>query len=204
MPRATFISFEGIDGSGKTTQAQILLKSMERQGIPAILVREPGSTPFGDHLRQFLKGQQPISPLAELLSFEAARAELVQKVITPALDNSITVISDRYIDSSVAYQGAGRNLNLETINLLNSLATQNKTPDLTFLLHIEPKDAAKRTNDLHSRFESQDAGFYHRVARGYTVQAARNTQRIIVLDASLPEATLSNQIWEHVAASCRP
>ena len=200
MPKPTFISFEGIDGSGKTTQAQILHKNMERQGIPAILVREPGSTPFGDHLRQFLKGQQPISPLAELLSFEAARAELVQNVITPALHKGITVISDRYTDSSVAYQGAGRNLNLETIDLLNSLATQNTIPDLTFLLHIEPQEASRRTTDLHSRFESQDAGFYQRIAKGYTAQAARNTQRIIVLDATLPQETLSGQIWDHIVA----
>ena len=199
MPKPVFISFEGIDGSGKSTQAKLLLDRLHEQDVQAILVREPGHTPLGEHLRQFLKSQQPITPTAELFCFQAARAELVQSTIIPALNDGISVITDRYTDSTVAYQGAGRGLNLQNIETLNYLATQCTVPDMTFLLSIDPDEAAGRTTDLHSRYESQDTNFYRRVSKGYQDQAKRETTRIRVLDASLPITQISQSIWAAVA-----
>ena len=194
MPKPLFISFEGIDGSGKSTQAIKLFDHLIYSGVPAILVREPGYTPLGEHLREYLKGQEPLTPVAELLLFEAARAQLVVTVIAPALRDGTTVITDRYTDSTFAYQGAGRGLDPILIRSLNSMATRDLFPDITFLLSIDPSAATARTNDRNARFEAENRDFYNRVATAYAQQAKAQPHRIQTLDATLPEADLAESI----------
>lgn len=198
MPNPIFVSFEGIDGSGKSTQARLLHRRLAEAGYPAVLVREPGSTPLGDHLRAFLKGNEPITPMAELFAFQAARAELLSKRVLPSLEKGTSVVADRHTDSSIAYQGAGRGLPLDAINYLNNLSTQGTKPHITFLLHIDPAQALLRQEDRTSRYESQPDDFKHRVAQGYTDQAAREPDRIRTLDATLSQDTLSDTIWTAV------
>ena len=195
MPRPLFITFEGIDGCGKTTQAELLHRRLEQEQIPCILVREPGSTPLGQHLREFLKSRRPISPLAELLAFEAARAELVTTKILPALNAGTTVIADRFTDSSIAYQGGGREMERRTVTALNHVATQRVKPDLTFLLSIDPEEAARRARDDDARFENMDLQFYRRVAEAYDEQARSEPKRIQVLNATEPVGNISQRIW---------
>ena len=195
MPKPLFITFEGIDGSGKTTQAEVLHKRLTNHGLPCLLVREPGSTPLGQHLREFLKSQRPVTPMAELLAFLAARAELVKTQILPALQEGTNVISDRYADSSIAYQGGGRKIDTNTIHSLNRVATHHLKPDLTFLMEIDPAQAAGRSTDLQGRFENMDLEFYKRVATAYKEQAARAPNRIQVMDATQPVDRISQKIW---------
>ena len=139
-----FISFEGGDGSGKTTQATLLYQNMVKAGMDVLMVHEPGSTPLGWHLRDFLKSKQPLTREGELLLFEAARAELVVSTIIPALEHNRIVISDRYEASTLAYQGYGRKLDLHVIRLMNEVATQGIYPDLTFWLDINPEEGLGR------------------------------------------------------------
>lgn len=195
MPRSLFVSFEGIDGSGKSTQAHALYHRMTQQGIPAVSVREPGSTPLGEHLRAYLKSEQPLSPMAELFMFEAARAELLDKIILPALKAGTTVIADRYIDSTIAYQGAGRGLDIPSIRQVNNLATGGLTTDLTFFLASEPRKALRRSTDRTNRFETQDLTFYERVTREYSREAAADPHRVHAIDASLKKEQIAEQIW---------
>ena len=196
MPNPIFITFEGIDGSGKTTQAQNLHHRLKTHHHDVLLLREPGSTPLGDHLRQFLKGQQPVSPLAELLAFQASRAELVSTTIRPALDQGTSVVLDRYVDSSSAYQGGGRNLPSPLIHLLNRTSTEGLYPHITFLLSINPDEAAKRSRDSQSRFESQDPDFHQRVAALYQDLAYTYPHRIKSIDATAHPDAIADQIWQ--------
>lgn len=203
MAPPLFISFEGIDGSGKTTQAENLHQRLQEKDHPAILVREPGSTPLGETLRALLKGNTPISALAELFLFEAARTELVSKIIVPAMTGGSTVITDRYTDSSIAYQGGGRQLDINTIRSLNDVATQGLKPDLTFLISSDPKRALRRATDNATRYEqfqTQDTDFYQRIADAYTQQAEQHPARFHTLDGSLEKTEIAKQIWHIVTA----
>ena len=203
MAPPLFISFEGIDGSGKTTQAKALHQRMQQEKHPSILVREPGSTPLGENLRAILKGENPITALAELFLFEAARAELVAKIIAPAMAAGTTVITDRYTDSSVAYQGGGRGLDTTTIHSLNSIATQWLTPDITFLIFSDPQKALRRATNSATRFEqhqTQDKDFYQRITNAYAHQAAQDPERVRTLNGSLKKGDIAQQIWHTVSA----
>ena len=203
MASPLFISFEGIDGSGKTTQAENLHQRLQDENHPAILVREPGSTPLGEILRALLKGNTPISALAELFLFEAARTELVSKIIVPAMTGGSTVITDRYTDSTIAYQGGGRQLDINTIRSLNNVAAQGLKPDLTFLISSDPKRALRRVRDNATRYEqfqTQDTGFYQRIANAYTQQAEQDPKRFHTLDGSLEKTDIAQQIWNIVTA----
>lgn len=184
MPtRGLFVAFEGIDGSGKSTQANRLTQHIRKTGLPALQVREPGSTPLGDHLRNYLKNKLPIDPTAELLLFASARAHLTNTVILPALAQGTHVVSDRYKASSVAYQGFGRGIPLETVHQVNAVASAGLNPDLTIWLDISPDLAARRNPPTltetdtrpHSearRFEDLPSHFHRRVAEGYQHQAS--------------------------------
>ena len=149
-----FITFEGIDRSGKTTQAKLLAKAL---GDEALLVREPGGTPAAERIRELVKGPDvELSPIAETLLFGAARASLIEQVIRPALDAGKTVISDRYVDSTVAYQGGARGLGIERVEELNEWITGGLWPDVTFFLEIDPAAASSRRGEQGGdRFEDQ-------------------------------------------------
>ena len=196
---ACFIVFEGGDDSGKSTQSRALYRRLQRQGYPTLLTREPGGTPSGEVIRRLLKNHRDISFLSELLLFLAARAELVESVIEPALRAGTIVISDRYTASTVAYQGHGRGLDLALIQELNLVASKGLTPDLTVLLDLPVSVALVRRGDrVADTFESAPAEFHHRVRDGYFAQAAADPQEWLVLDATRSRQQLGREIWEKV------
>ena len=177
-----FISLEGIDGSGKTTQAKLLADAL---GERTVLVREPGGTAAGERIREVLKDPSlELDPLAELLLFCAARAELVGEVLGPAREEGRDVVCDRFSDSSVAYQGVARGLGADRVQEICDLATGGVWPDLTLLLRIEPDRAAKRIGRRQAdRFEGEGIDLQRRVADGYDEVARRHPERIRVIDA---------------------
>ncbi len=196
-----FITFEGGEGCGKSTQSRLLLKKLEQRNIPAILTHEPGGTSLGDELRKVLKKKQAhsISPEAELLLFAASRAQLVAEVIRPALKDGKVVICDRFAHSTVVYQGYGRGLDLSLVNRINSLATGDLKPDLVILLDISPEQGLARKRSLQDRFELEDLSFHRRVRQGYLKMAAADPDHWLVIDASLPRARIAHIIWHRVS-----
>lgn len=196
-----FITFEGSEGCGKSTQAKVLWQRLLDAGIRAELTREPGGTPLGDKLRQLLKHriEVRISPLSELLLFIICRAELVDKVILPGLQQGKVIICDRFADSTVAYQGYGRGLDMKMIEYLNQLATKGIKPDLTVLLDLPvAKGLQRKTRSEFDRFEAEDIAFHSRVRQGYLDLAAKEPKRWLVIDATLPKTKISMIVWERV------
>jgi dTMP kinase len=177
-----FVSFEGIDGSGKTTQAKLLAREL---GDQTVTVREPGGTAAGERIRELLKDPAiDLDPLAELLLFCAARAELVRQVVMPARERGGDLVCDRVSDSSVAYQGAARGLGVERVEEICDLATGGVWPDLTLLLRIDPDHAARRIRRRKAdRFEEEGIELQRRVAKGYDEVARRHPDRVRVIDA---------------------
>jgi dTMP kinase len=191
-----FITFEGIDRSGKTTQARMLADAL---GDRALLVREPGGTPAAERIRELVKDPAlELSPMAETLLFGAARAELVATVIRPALADGRTVICDRYVDSTVAYQGGARGLGIERVEELNRWITDGLEPDVTFLLEIDPGGAAARPGES-DRLEAEGAELQRAVAAAYEVLAERHAERYVRVDA----ARSPDQVHEEILAAVR-
>lgn len=180
-----FITFEGIDGTGKSTQIGFLEDYLTKKNIPFISIREPGGTEFSEQIREILLDtKSKISPVAELMLFEAARADLCEKVIGPALNDGKVVISDRFFDSTTAYQGYGRGIDKNKIQICNLLATNNIIPDFTFYFKLPLDEAVKRRNDRElDRMEQSGVEFFERVILGFEELAKQEPDRIIVLDA---------------------
>lgn len=199
--KGLFITFEGCEGCGKSTQAGLLHDEMLRRNIPSALTHEPGGTPLGDRVRKLLKVKRnyDISPQAELLLFNACRAQLVRDVILPALAQGTSVICDRFTGSTLAYQGYGRGLGVETVASINNAATGGLQPDLIFLLDLQPQAGLKRKrNTGDDRFEAEDIAFHHRVRDGYLDLAGRDPSRWIVLEAQQPAAELGKAVLDRV------
>ncbi|MFC1934386.1 dTMP kinase [Chloroflexota bacterium] len=199
---ALFITFEGGEGSGKTFQAGALFKKLSRLAIPAILIREPGSTSLGKKLARWLKWSQDtgMSPLAELLLFNASRAQLMAEVIQPNLKSGKVIICDRYADSTTAYQGYGRRLDLDMVKAINNAATQGLKPTLTILLDISVEEGnVRKGSKRRDRFEQEDIAFHQRVREGYLELAASEPERWLVIDASQSKATVGQIIWQRVS-----
>jgi dTMP kinase len=196
-----FIAFEGGEGCGKSTQARILWSALGRQGVAAILTREPGGTSLGTEIRRSLKRvrQTPVSPEAELLLFVASRAQLIAEVVRPALEEGKTVICDRFSHSTLAYQGYGRGLALDTIETVSRLATQNLKPDIIVLLDLAPEEGLSRKGNLKDVFELQALSFHQRVREGYLEASTREPGRWLVVDARLPKTKITRIIWERVS-----
>jgi dTMP kinase len=195
-----FITFEGGEGCGKSSQARALYRRLSRLAIPVVLTHEPGGTPLGQKISRCLKWEKAdISPLTELLLFNASRAQLVAKVIQPNLKNGKTVICDRYADSTTAYQSYGRGLDLEIVKTINNAATQGLEPDLTVLLDISAETGlARKIARKQDRFEGEDITFHQRVRDGYLKMAANDPERWLVIDASQPKRKIAQIIWQRV------
>jgi dTMP kinase len=186
-----FVTFEGIDRSGKTTQARMLCEAL---GGDALAVREPGGTEVGERLRDLVKDQSlEIAPSTEALMFAAARAELVAQVIRPALEEGRVVVSDRFVDSSLAYQGVARGLGVDDVEQVNRFATAGLLPDLTFLLSIDPARAAERAGQL-DRFEGEGDSLQRAVFDAYSELAAADPGRWRIVDADRPTAEVHAEV----------
>jgi dTMP kinase len=185
----TFITFEGIDGSGKSTQLRLLASFLRLQGWEVVTTREPGGTPLGDRLRSaLLDSQEHVDPLTELLVFAADRAQHVRILLRPALESGHIVLSDRYADATVAYQGAGRGFSPQLISEMVALATEGLKPDLTLLFDLSVADCGVRTKRRTSekqkgdRLEAEDADFHTRVRDAYLQIAAAEPERVRVIE----------------------
>jgi len=202
MPQLPFITFEGSEGSGKSTQADRLAARLQRCGIPYILTREPGGTPIGETIRellQFAPHNSDMTSETELLLFEASRSQLVREIIKPALARGMCVIADRFFDSTTVYQGAARKLDREIIGRLNAFAVGDCVPDITFVLHVDAATAQSRMQrELRKadRMEQQPAEFYERVREGYRDLAAHMPKRVMLINGSRDPDEIEREIWE--------
>ena len=195
-----FVVFEGVDGSGKTTQSEALRRRLDNAGYRTKLVREPGGTPTGEHIREWLATGDQITPIAELFLFSAARAALVESVVRPSIESGEVVICDRYTYSTVAYQGYGRGLDLGLIRYLSEAATENLLPDLVVLLDIPPERGFERIgNACLDRIENETAEFHQAVRRGFIEQAASDPDRWVVLDGNESALSLEAAVWDCVS-----
>lgn len=189
-----FVTFEGVDGSGKTTQVELLRAALEAEGRAVVATREPGGTPLGERVREVLLGGTEISPWAEAALFAAARAELVERVIAPELARGADVVCDRYIDSSLAYQGIARGLGVERVLELNLHATRGLLPDRTFLLVLDPERASGRLGDEPDRIELEGRDFRAAVDAAYRSLAEMFPERVIALDAGRDPQEIAEEV----------
>lgn len=201
MARLPFISFEGSEGCGKSTQVRRLTARLEKTAIPFLITREPGGTPIGESIRELLQfAPQSASMTAEteLLLFEASRAQLVREVIKPALENGNCVIADRFFDSTTVYQGVARKLEGKTVSELNLFAIGDCVPDVTFVLDVDLKTAQTRMKGPRrpDRMEMQPEDFYERVIEGYRKLATAEPNRVVLVDGSQSADAIEAEIWK--------
>jgi dTMP kinase len=197
-----FITFEGGEGCGKSTQSKALYRKLHKLALPALLTHEPGVTPVGNRISRLLKWSRgiDISPVVELLLFNASRAQLVAEVLLPRLEAGEIVLCDRYADSTTAYQGYGRGIDLKTVESVNKIGMQGLVPDLTILLDLPVKEGLLRKRDRKKdRFEAEAVAFHERVRAGYLKLAAAEPKRWLVIDASKNKDEIAGIIWQKVS-----
>lgn len=190
-----FVTFEGIDGSGKSTQATLLAERLRADGQDVVVTREPGGTELGERIRDLVLHGGHVAPWTEALLYAASRAQHVDEVIRPALVRGAWVVCDRYVDSSVAYQGVGRGLGFDRVLELNLGAVGGLLPDRTFLLALAVAELPGRLLGDHDRLEREPGDFHARVADGYSELAARYPERIVTLDASRPAEAIAEEVY---------
>jgi dTMP kinase len=189
-----FITFEGLDGSGKTTQTELLAELIRDTGREVVTTREPGGTPLGEEIRGVLL-RDDASPWAEAALFAAARAELVERVIAPGLESGAVVLCDRYVDSSLAYQGIARGLGVDRVLELNLPAIRGHLPDRTYLLLIDPEESARRVGGNGDRIEREGEEFRRKVDEAYRLLAKTFPERIEQVDGTLPAEEIARLIF---------
>jgi dTMP kinase len=198
-----FITFEGCEGCGKSTQSRALKNRLARLSQPVLLIHEPGGTRLGTRISYLLKWAKDvsISPVAELLLFNASRAHLVETVIKPALNEGKIVICDRFTDSTLAYQGYGRGLELSMVKSVCETATQGLKPDLTILLDVPVSEGLRRKTAMgsHDRFEQTDRSFHQRVRDGYLTMAEEGPGRWLIVDGTQARTKIKEIIWQRVS-----
>jgi dTMP kinase len=197
-----FISFEGLEGSGKSTQAGLLASRLKEAGYEVVVTREPGGSRIGEQIRAITHARDNVdlTATAEAYLMAASRAQHVREIIRPALQTNKIVICDRFLDSSLSYQGYGRELGEETIKSLNALAVESVTPDLTFLLQVTPEVGHTRRNGERKidRLDLQQKDFYQRVYDGYQKLAQKHKERFVVIDATREIETVSEEIYQTI------
>lgn len=208
MTRGRFITFEGPEGGGKSTQARRLAARLEARGLQTVATREPGGTSVGEHIRDILqhdRAAEPICPEAEVLLFSASRAQLVRRVILPALETGAWVISDRFADSTTVYQGIARGLGIEAMLSLHRLAIGSAVPDLTLLLDLDVEEGFRRLAERQARekcgpdrMERETREFHRRVRDGYLEIARREPDRFRVIDAAASAEVVEERVWTEV------
>jgi dTMP kinase len=194
-----FVTFEGLDGSGKTTQAELAASFLALGGQEVVATREPGGTPLGERIRELVLDGPEMTASAEASLFAAARAELAERIIRPALGRGAAVVCDRYLDSSLAYQGIARGLGIEHVLRLNT-AVADLMPDRTFILVVDETVAALRQGDAPDRIERENGGFREAVGAGFRIVAERFPERVRALDASLPIDEIARLVQDDLAA----
>jgi dTMP kinase len=193
-----FLTFEGVDWSGKSTQAALLAGWLGAEGRKVLLTREPGGTPVAEAVRDVVLHGHDMTPWAEAALYAAARADHVEHAIRPALERGDDVVCDRYIDSSIAYQGIGRGLGEERVRELNLLVTRGLLPDRTFLVLLDPEEARRRGAGQPDRIEREGDDFWRRVDDGFRSLAAEFPERIVPLDGSRSPDEIAEEVREHV------
>jgi dTMP kinase len=204
-PPGVLISFEGSEGSGKSTQMVRLAARLQELGRDVVTVREPGGTEIGEQIRGLIvhnsKGDEMCAE-TELLLFAAARAQLVREVIAPALVRGATVLSDRFLDSTTVYQGVGRNLASDPVERINRFAVGNVMPNLTLVIDVPTEISLarirQRASDVPDRMERENIDFYNKVREGYLVLAKGMPERFVVVDGTKPEDVVARKIWTEV------
>ncbi|MGH8014734.1 MAG: dTMP kinase [Candidatus Zixiibacteriota bacterium] len=193
--KGLLISFEGIDGCGKSVQARRSYRYLKNRGFEVLLIREPGSTPVAERLRRILLDKKlQVPDLTELFLYEAARSELTENIIKPALRKGTIVLSDRFFDSTTAYQGYGRGLDISLVRSLHKIATGGIAPDLTFVFNVDLKTAFARRSKDPDRLESQAAAFHERVRRGFLEIARKERSRIKIIDGTPPAGEVFKEV----------
>ena len=196
LNNAKFITFEGIDGCGKSTQARLLLEYMNNSGVETILVREPGGTNISESIREILlhSTSSQMGDRTESLLMTASRAQLTQEVIVPNMDKGKFVIADRYSDSTLAYQGGGRNLDIEWLIELNNYATFTLLPDITFFVDIRPEEALRRLDSYKDRIEGEGIEFQTRVRKTYQILAEKFNDRYVIIDGYAEKGDIHKKV----------
>lgn len=203
--RGFLISFEGSEGSGKSTQISRIADRFEDAGYDIVVTREPGGTPIGEEIRHILmhaSESDAMMPETELLLFAASRAQLVREVILPAVNAGKIVLCDRFMDSTTVYQGVARNIQSEPVHLINTFAVGNMTPDVTVVIDLDAETGLQRVrhraNDMPDRMEQENIEFYQKVRNGYLMLAKAMPERFVVVDGELPKDDLEAIIWKEL------
>ena len=198
-----YVALEGIEGAGKSTVARRLAALLEAAGEPVLLVREPGGTTTGERIREILLDPGSVQPWAEALLFAAARAQLIRDVVVPALDSGAWVVSDRSVYSSLAYQGAGRELGLELVRTVNDIAIGGWWPDRVVLLRLDPSLGLER-QEVADRIGGEGLVFQQRVSEAFDTLAGAEPERFVVVDATRAVTTIVEEIWDKLHRPPRP
>ncbi|SES32222.1 thymidylate kinase [Pedococcus cremeus] len=198
MTSGSFIVFEGGDGAGKSTQVALLREALERAGREVTVTRQPGGTPLGQQIRDLVLHGDHVAPRAEALLFAADKAHHVETLVRPALQRGEVVISDRYTDSSVAYQGAGRELGAQEVHDLNMWAVEDLVPDLTVVVDISAEEGRRRRGAVHDRLESEEDAFHEAIRQHFLAMARGNPGRYLVVDGTLPPEQIHAEVMRRL------